>query len=155
MVQKNSASINGFGTLGGSLLGFVLFVGPVLLIVMNYIPQLDKYKKMLSVAIPAACVVAWILAFFQCKAGVAYGAESSLKAAAGAAAAFGADVKIKVSSSLGLGAILMLLSYFATAVAGLMTYHNFTLDKAGLEKLKNESKNLVKNVADKAKKDGE
>ena len=49
----------------------------------------------------------------------------------------------EVTIKLGIGAILVGLSYIGTIIAGAVTYHDFTLDKAGLEKLKSNAADLL------------
>lgn len=129
---------NGFQCMNSSIFTLALIAGPVILAIMNYIPQLDQYKSILAVGVPGVCLFSLIIVYFQCS-GAAFAVNS-------AASAAGGSVKV----NLCIGAYLAGASYIATAIAGLVTYHNFTLDKEGIEKLKNDSLGFVKNVSDKA-----
>ena len=135
---ESEQSVTGFSALKASFLGIVLFVGPILLVAMNYIKQLDPHKKQLAIAVPAICLIALIIVILQ--------AKSYLVNVSGGGEGFSVDVEY----SIGLGAILAALSYIATAIAGAVTYHGLTLDKAGLEQLKNSSAALLSNVQETA-----
>lgn len=63
----------------------------------------------------------------------------------GVSEGFGTSIKVKI----GFGAILALLSYVGTAVAGAVTYHNYTLDKNGLNRLRQESSQLLQSAQQK------
>ena len=134
MASGSESVTSGFGTLGKSVFAFLLILGPALIIVMNYIKPLEKFKGIIAVAAPLACIADLILVFFSVKSA--------------SASASGAGGSVEVSASLGIGALLALVSYVATVIAGAVTYHNFTLDKAGLEMLKERGKGLVQKTKD-------
>lgn len=134
--QSASSAVNGFSILGVSIFGYFLLIGPVLLVAMNYVKPLEPYKGLLAVAVPAVCVVCLII--FLIQAGSIYSASAS-----------NAYASAKISCEIGIGAILLFVSYGATMIAGAVTYHNFTLDKAGLEKLKESGANLFDNAKEK------
>lgn len=132
---RAEASVNGFGALGMGVFGYILVIGPALLVAMNYIKQLDKYKSILAVVVPVICIVALILVLTQC---------DSISASASAGSA---NAKIEVS--LAIGAYLLFVAYAGTAVAGAVTYHNLSFDKESLEKLKSGAANLVNSAQEK------
>ncbi len=122
-----ASSFGGFSAIGTTIFGYFLIIGPVALIAMNYVKQLEEKKGLLAVAVPVLCIVAWIL--------VVMGADSI--AAAGSAAAAGASVKTEVS--LSFGAYLALISYIATGIAGALTFHG-----AKVKALKEKGESFVK-----------
>lgn len=134
--QSASNAVNGFSILGVSIFGYFLLIGPALLLAMNYVKPLEPYKGLLAVAVPAVCAVCLII--FLIQAGSIYSASAS--------SPYGSA---KISCEVGLGAILLFISYGATMIAGAVTYHNFTLDKAGLEKLKESGANLFDSAKEK------
>ena len=127
-----SQSVTGFSAAKDGILGFVLLIGPAVLIAMNYVKQLEKYKSILAVAVPVICVVVGIIVLFQAK-------SSGVKASGG-----GGLVDIEVKMTPAIGSIIALLSYIGTGIVGAMTYHDLTLDKAGLERLKQEGGQFLK-----------
>lgn len=135
----SSETVSGFVAVSEGVLGYLLIIGPVLLIAMNYIKQLGKYKGILSIIVPIICVLVSIFVYTQAKAvsleTMGYGTDDIFD--------------LDISTSVGIGCILAILSYIGTAIAGAVTYHNFTFDKAGLEKLKNESTNFVQTAQEK------
>ena len=107
-------------------LGYLLILGPVLLIVMNYIKALEKYKGMLSMTVPCVCLGVLIITFFLAKAGVQSGGE------AGSQIMESVGVDIDVSSSIGLGTVFAALSYVAMIIFGVKTQKDFTISKPNL-----------------------
>lgn len=125
--SSGSQSFGGFTAAMSTIFGYLLIIGPVALIAMNYVKQLEEKKGLLAIAVPVLCIVAWIL--------VVMGADSI--AAAGSAAAAGASVKTEVS--LSFGAYLALISYIATGIAGALTFHG-----AKVKALKEKGESFVK-----------
>lgn len=127
------ASSSGSQTFGGltaamsTIFGYLLIIGPVALIAMNYVKQLEEKKGLLAIAVPVVCIVAWIL--------VVMGADSI----ASAASAAGAGGNVKTEVSLAFGAYLALVSYIATGVAGVLTFHG-----AKVKELKEKGESFVK-----------
>ena len=85
------------------------------------------------------CIVIEIITFFS--------AKSKCAAASGG----NALVDVDVDASIGFGFILLIVVYAAMIVAGAVYYHNYTLDKAGLERLKSEGAGLIGKAGDKIK----
>lgn len=138
--SSSTATTTGYGAIGNAFLGWGLIIGPALLVAMNYIKQLEKYKGLLAIVVPIACIVIEIITFFQAK-----GASAS--ASAGGASA-------EVNASMGIGFFLLILVYLGMIVSGAVLYHNFTLDKQGLARLKTEGTDLLGSSLDKIKGSG-
>ena len=132
--SANTESLTGWALATDGILGLPLIVGPILLLVMNYIPQLQKYKGLLAVAVPALCLVILIIRILEAKS---YSMSSTSE-----------DYGINLKIAVGVGGIILFVSYLGTILAGAVTYHNFTLDKAGLEKLKSDSSAFLNNLQD-------
>ena len=126
---SQQVSVSGLKALEGIIFSYFLVLGPAFLVAMNYIKPVEKYKGIIALVVPVVCLICLILTIIQ-----------SRKFAN--AASYGAD-NLDLSIKIGIGAILEILTYIGMAVAGLITYHNFSLDKAGLEKLKAQGGNLV------------
>lgn len=133
---ESSSTVTGFQALSTSIFAYVLIIGPALLVAMNYVKQLEKYKGLLAIIVPVVCVISLIIVVVSAK-------NFSASASSGVASA---EAKVKI----GIGAILAGISYIGTMVAGAVTFHDFTLDKAGLEKLKNSATGLMNSSQDKS-----
>lgn len=134
--SKSTASTSGITAIGFAFLGWGLVLGPVLLVVMNYIKSLEKYKGLLAIVVPIVCIIIEIITFFLAK---------SASVAASNSTGF---MNMEVKTSLGIGFFVLIFVYLGMIVAGAVLFHNFTLDKAGLERLKNESANLISGLKD-------
>lgn len=113
-------TVSGFTALVGeysSLISIVMLLGPVLVIVMNYIPQLKPYRKIIAVGVPALSLIGEIIAAMVIK--------DAVNAASGVTEAVGKSVGVKAEtgSSFGIGFWLMLVSYLLTAVIGFISYY--------------------------------
>ena len=126
---ETKASFSGFQALGKSVFAYLLIIGPVLLIAMNYIEQLRKYKGLLAIAVPAVCIAALIIVLL------------SVKSFSVSASTDVSSLEVKVT--WGIGAFLLLASHGATALAGAVTYHDFKMNKEGLAKLKDSAGELL------------
>lgn len=144
---SQSKSVTGLNALGGSFFAWFLVLGPAVLIAMNYLKPLEKYKGLLAIAVPVANIVALIIVICRAKA---------IQGGAGTDAA-----SVEVSTRIGIGSILLFLTYLGTIVAGAIEFHNFSISKEGFEKLKKDATGAfsnaqekitgtVQNVADKA-----
>jgi hypothetical protein len=101
----------------GSIMAFVMFVGPILLIIMNYIHQLKPYRRIISVVIPALSIIFEVLT-----------ALSTKSSAGSVSVDMGFDeLGVSSSASLQIGFYLLLLSYILTAIIGFMTYYGLEL----------------------------
>ena len=123
-VTGNKISVSGFETLFGvneikvgsnsSIFGLILFLVPIIIIVMNYIKPLKPFKKYIAVGAPALGIIGEFITFFDLR---------------GTFKTFIQDEGAKLSSSLGIGFFLILVSFILTAVVGLMIYHGMQLPK--------------------------
>jgi len=133
--SKATTAVTGLSAAGSNVFAYLLILGPILLVAMNYIKQLDKYKSLLAVVVPAICLVGLIIVLLQC-------GSINAKASNSAASA-------EVSVSWAIGAYLLILAYIGTAIAGGVVYHGLRLDKEGLQQLKSGAANLVSSAQEK------
>lgn len=137
--SASSVTTTGFDAIKEAFLGWGLVLGPILLVGMNYIKQLEKHKGLLAIVVPIICLIIEVITFFQAK-----GASASASGGNGMANA-------EIKATLGIGFFVLILIYSGMVVAGAVLYHNFTLDKAGLERLKTEGADLLGGSIDKLK----
>ena len=137
--SSSSTTTTGFDAIKEVFLGWGLVLGPILLVAMNYVKQLEKHKGLLAIIVPIVCLLIEIITFFQAK-----GASASASGGNGMASA-------EIKATLGIGFFALILVYLGMVVAGAVLYHNFTLDKAGLERLKTEGADLFGDVINKIK----
>lgn len=130
-------STTGFTAIQEGFFGILLLVGPVVLALLDFIKPLEKYKRILSVAIPVACFVDLIIIIFQAN-------SASFNAGGGG---FGVEANV----SIGIGAILAGLSYIACALLGAKMYHNVKFDKIGVEQLRTEGMNILEKAQESVK----
>lgn len=126
-----SQSVSGFsGLTSGALTGIVLLAGPILLIVMNYIKPLEKYRGLLAIGIPLICIIMVVVNFFWMKSTVSSvdDALGDLTAAAG--------IETDTSATPGIGMILMIVAYLGAIVGGAINYHGLKLSKEGIKNFK-------------------
>lgn len=133
---NSEVSVTGFSALGESIFGYFLIIGPAVLIAMNYVKALGKYKGILAIAVPIVCLIALVIVVIQAKSAGNVNASNEYASA-------------EVSLSVGIGAILAGLCYIATAIVGAITYHDFNLEKAGLGKLKESGSELLNSMQEK------
>lgn len=132
-VMKTSKSFSGFSALNANIFAYLLLVGPILLVAMNFVQQLEKHKGLLAIIIPGLCIISLIITVIQCKTLVSASVGGSL-------------IKAKISLRVGIGAILLGLTYIGTAVVGAVTFHGFTFDRAGIAHLKESSTQVLNNA---------
>lgn len=123
-VTGNKISVSGFETLFGvkeikvgsnsSIFGLILFLVPIIIIIMNYIKPLKPFKKYIAVGAPVLGIIGEFITFFDLR---------------GTFKTFIQDEGAKLSSSLGIGFFLILVSFILTAVVGLTMYHGMELPK--------------------------
>ncbi len=125
-----SASFSGFDSIFGEtsvMIAWLMLICPIILIAMNYIKQIEKYKSILAIVLPILSTIASIVTTFT--AGVSSSASS-----------MGASMEIKTTPQIGF--FLLLISYIGTLIAGAMTFYGLKLSKDGLvefgSKLKEE-----------------
>lgn len=115
---------------GGSSLIYVLILCPVVLLVANFLQQLAKYKKILSLAVPAICILVLIIVCISIKSGGSFGASV-------------VDGLVDVDTSLSYGAIVEFIVYILMALVGAVQFYDFSFDKAGINNLKSNIKTAV------------
>lgn len=125
-VSQKILSSSGMGAIFGmkdikvgtntSIFAIFLLIVPIIMIVMNYIKPLNPYKKIIAVVMPIVGIVMDIVTLLDIKSLI----NSYAKLA-------GADSMIHMS--IGIGFILIIVSYILMAVCGLMIYHNLKIPK--------------------------
>ncbi len=130
---SSEIKLTGFTTMmgtHGSVIGFLLLLGPILLIVMNYVVNLRPYRRMISVSVPVASIVIEIVVFLMITSVLKKGV-SSVSAAGAAYDDYGdeIDTAIKVKANPQIGFYLILLSYIITGIIGYITYYGLKLSK--------------------------
>lgn len=125
-----SQSVSGFEGVGmGAFGGIVLLAGPALLIVMNYIKQIEKYRGLLAIGIPALCIVMIVVNFFWIKSLASAGGDM-------AGEIVGMGIESDTSATPGIGMILMIVAYLGAIVGGAINYHGLKLTKEGIKNFK-------------------
>lgn len=61
---SESTKLTGFDAIGEAVLGWGLVIGPIVLIAMNYIKQLEKHKGLLAIIVPIICLIVEVITFF-------------------------------------------------------------------------------------------
>ena len=127
--ESDTTTFTGFDVVlgdAGSLFGWLLIICPAVLVAMNYIEALNKYKSVLAIVLPIVSIVAQIAAFAACKKAflAATGGQENIDLG------FGVGMSIKTAPAIGF--YLLIIAFIATFIAGAMTYHGLTLDKKGI-----------------------
>lgn len=141
--SSSSATTSGFNAIKEAFLGWGLILGPVLLVATNYVKQLEKYKGLLAIIVPIICIVIELITYFLAK-------SARLEVIGG-----NGMVSAETEVSFGIGFFLLIIVYLGMVVVGAVLYHNFTLDKAGLERLKTEGSELFSDGFSRVKQGGE
>lgn len=105
---------------------WIMIVCPVVLILMNYIKQLDKYKSILAIVLPLISIIGAIITM------------SMLGSNATKASGIGGSVEVKVLPQIGF--FLLVASYIGTLIAGAMTFYGLKLSKEGIVEFGNKIK---------------
>ena len=144
--SSSGAAVSGFDVVAGKaavVWGWVMVICPALLVAMNYIKQLDKYKSILAIVLPIVSLISAIIAMFT--------------AGSASAKATGMGSSVEVSVMPHVGFFLLVVAYIGTLVAGAMTFHGLKLSKEGIaefrDKLKEEGvpgMDALKGLGDKA-----
>ena len=100
-----------------SIFAIFLLVVPIIMIVMNYIKQLNPYKKIIAVVMPVVGIIMEIITLLDIKSLIdSYVEQAQMDSS-------------MIHMSIGIGFILIIVLYVLMAVCGLMIYHNFKLPK--------------------------
>ncbi|ERJ97327.1 hypothetical protein RUMCAL_00399 [Ruminococcus callidus ATCC 27760] len=97
-----------------SIFSILIFLVPILIIIMNYIKPLGKYKKYIAVGAPIIGIIGEVVTFIDLKH---------------LFQTFIIEDGVKLKSILGIGFFLILASFCLTAIVGLIIYHNVKLPK--------------------------
>lgn len=144
---SDSQSISGFDIILGeaaTVFGWLLVLCPAVLIAMNYIDALKKYKSILAIVLPIVSIISAIITLSSGKKAVtaAMGGSDTVSG-------FGTSISVKLSPQIGF--YLLIIAYIATFIAGAMTYHGLTLDKKGIAEFGNKIKETGLNGVESAK----
>lgn len=97
-----------------SIFSILIFLVPILIIIMNYIKPLGKYKKYIAVGAPIIGIIGEVATFIDLKH---------------LFQTFIVEDGVELKSILGIGFFLVLASFCLTAIVGLVIYHNVKLPK--------------------------
>ena len=114
-------SVNGFTALFETDTWFstVLFIGPILIIIMNYVNKLKPYRRLIAVLVPSISIIFEIVLTSLLKPGIVELIEEEYE--------FSIYDGILTTATTQIGFWLILLSYILTGVVGFLTYYG--LDK--------------------------
>ena len=125
---EEKVTVTGITALFGenrAIISLTLFIGPILIIIMNYINALKPYRRIIALLVPLLCII------FEIFTAVALRSicMNYMGIADSTAGAFGGSVDY--DTSLLIGFWFILLSYILTAIIGFITYY-------GLNSIKNK-----------------
>lgn len=125
---EEKVTVTGITALFGenrTIISLTLFIGPILIIIMNYINALKPYRRIIALLVPLLCII------FEIFTAVALRSicMNYMGIADSTAGAFGGSVDY--DTSLLIGFWFILLSYILTAIIGFITYY-------GLNSIKNK-----------------
>lgn len=141
--NTQSASISGWAAVSGFPLGWLLVIGPVLLVAMNYIRKIEKYKGLLAIIVPVLCIVMLFFTLADAKSTAELGnkAMENVNGIANSALAdmgdyddeYGGDFSVgqissKVSASADVGFYLLLIANLGIIVSGAVTFFGLRLN---------------------------
>ena len=142
--DNTSVTFSGFDAIFGKepiAVAWGMLISPVLLIAMNYIKQLNKYKSILAIVLP---VVSLLSSIITLSAAVEVSSESVM----------GASMDVKILPQAGF--ILLLFTYAGTLLAGVVNFYGLKLNKEGIaefgNKLKEEGLTVMNYVNEEAEK---
>lgn len=144
---SDSEVVTGFDVImgdAGTFFGWLLLICPAVLVAMNYIEQLKKYKSVLAIVLPIVSIIAQIITLSSAKKAIAEAMGGS-----DTVSGYGTSISVKLSPSIGF--YLLIIAYIATFIAGAMTYHGLTLDKKGITEFGNKIKETGLNGVEAAK----
>ena len=143
--EQGSVSITGFDALGVSYFAYALIICPVLLAVLDRIKPLEKYNKILSVAIPVIGLISLVVAYFQAQAYFEVAAaEEWLYFFDGWLDVdelldyWYDDIDFGVNVSVKIGVIAVAISYIACAVLGAANNYGLKLDTINVNQIKDK-----------------
>ena len=119
----------GFSSIQGStIFAIIMILCPIAMIALDFIPHIESKRKLLAIAIPTLGIASTVLNLIFCFNSLGNFVEL-------------VGDEIGVAPGMQIGFILVMVGFIATLVTALIKYHNVTLDKEGLEKVKSMAKN--------------
>ena len=125
---EEKVTVTGITALFGenrAIISLTLFIGPILIIIMNYINALKPYRRIIALLVPLLCIIFEIFTAVALRSVV----MNTMGIADSAAETFGGS--IDYDTSLLIGFWFILLSYILTGIIGFITYY-------GLNSIKNK-----------------
>lgn len=141
--NTQSTSISGWQAVNGFPLGWLLVGGPVLLVAMNYIRKIEKYKGLLAVIVPILCIAVLFFTLADAKSTAELGnkAMENVNGIANSALADMNDyddeedgefsspqISSKVSASADVGFYLLLIANLGIIIGGAVTFFGLRLN---------------------------
>lgn len=117
---EEKVTVTGITALFGenrTIISLTLFIGPILIIIMNYINALKPYRRIIALLVPLLCIIFEIFTSVALRSVV----MNTMGIADSAAKTLGGS--IDYNTSLMIGFWLILLSYVLTAIIGFITYY--------------------------------
>lgn len=133
-------SMSGYSVLSGSILGILLLLVPVILIILELLPQIHMKMSIVYLAGALLGIILTIVVFLVSKGGAAAGADIAGDAASAA------GVETDTRMSMQIGCWLQLLLFIAVAVVTLIK--DFAVNKESIRErgLKNVFTEVAENV---------
>ena len=136
--SSSATSFTGLDTIFGDnsvVIAWLMLICPIVLVAMNYIKQIEKYKSILAIILPIVSAIAGIITMLT--AGTSASASS-----------VGVSMEMKTSPQIGF--FLLLVAYVGTLIAGAMTFYGLKFSKEGLaefgSKLKEEGFSSLESI---------
>ena len=128
-------SVSGWAALSDYPLGWILLIGPGLLVAMNYIKQLEKFKGLLAILVPILCITMLFLTLFDAKAQIsaANGTMDMIGDIANSAwddydYGYEMDFGAEADVSAGIGFYILLIANVGIIISGAVTYFGLRLN---------------------------
>lgn len=131
---------SGWDALSNYTLGWVLLIGPVLLVAMNYIRKLERFKGLLAIFVPILCIVILFFTLSNAKAYIGF-ADSAMDSVGDLTNSvldsfdFGGyddyddySTDSSADASAGLGFYMLLVANIGIIISGAVTYFGLRLD---------------------------
>lgn len=120
---EESTVLNGFQIItDGGFLGILLIVCPIAILIANYLPQLQKYKKIVSLALSVVGIVMMFLVSGNISAGANAGGEAVGQMTGG-------SVSVEMKTNYLLGFWLMLIFFIGIVILSAIQFFNLKGNK--------------------------
>jgi len=142
--EPEITKFNGFDLVfgdGSNFFGWIILLVPIVLVLMNYIEKIKKFKTILTICLPLLSVMSGILSFFSVKrfATVAGGAGDAIASIGG--------VEQKSSFTPSIGFWLVIVVNICIAILGIMLMYGISLSKNSFNELKERISSDAQNGA--------